>query len=68
MHDARWISNGRPTALVRDGGHESTDAPPDHAYNGALTPVDEPVRRPRLFGGGLLGDVLDLVVSLPWPW
>jgi len=28
MHEARWFSNGTPTALVRDGGVESQDAPP----------------------------------------
>ncbi len=28
-HDARWISVGTPTALVRDAGIESQDPPPD---------------------------------------
>jgi hypothetical protein len=28
-HEARWISQGTPTALVRDDGVESQDAPPD---------------------------------------
>jgi hypothetical protein len=27
-HEARWFSGGDPTALVRDGGIESTDPPP----------------------------------------
>ena len=27
-HDARWLSQGRPTKLVRDGHTESYDAPP----------------------------------------
>jgi len=28
IHEARWFSNGTPTALVRDGGVESQDPPP----------------------------------------
>jgi hypothetical protein len=28
-HEARWMSDGTPTALVRDGDVESCDAPPD---------------------------------------
>jgi hypothetical protein len=28
-HEARWISDGTPTALVRDAGVESQDVPPD---------------------------------------
>ena len=28
-HEVRWISNGSPTNLVRDGGVESHDDPPD---------------------------------------
>ncbi len=28
-HEARWMSDGAPTALVRDAGVESQDAPPD---------------------------------------
>jgi hypothetical protein len=28
-HEARWISDGSPTALVRDGQIESKDPPPD---------------------------------------
>ena len=27
-HQARYFSEGRPTGLVRDGDHESTDPPP----------------------------------------
>lgn len=30
-HEARWISSGRPTSLVRDGDVESRDEPPDEA-------------------------------------
>ncbi len=28
-HEARWFSEGAPTALVRDGNLESQDPPPD---------------------------------------
>jgi len=37
-HEARWLSYGKPTKLVRDGGVESYDDPPDEE------PVQEPVR------------------------
>ena len=36
VHEARWISDGTPTALVRDGHVESHDPPPDTAYQGPL--------------------------------
>lgn len=29
IHEARWLSEGRPTQLVRDSGSESYDKPPD---------------------------------------
>jgi len=30
IHEERWVSvDGAPTKLVRDGGHESYDPPPD---------------------------------------
>jgi len=32
-HEARWFSNGTPTALVRDDGVESQDPPPDSAVD-----------------------------------
>jgi len=38
VHEARWLSAGKPTKLVRDGEDESYDAPPDGPY------VAEPVR------------------------
>jgi hypothetical protein len=37
-HQHRWFSAGRPTSLVRNGGIESKDAPPD-------TPPTEPLTR-----------------------
>ena len=41
LHKARWFSDGRPTALVRDDGVESTDPPPDTPYSVPLEPVVE---------------------------
>jgi len=39
IHEDRWMSQGRPTRLVRDGGTESYDPPPDLPLPGALVPV-----------------------------
>jgi len=33
-HEARWISDGTPTALVRDGRVESQNPPPQNDYSG----------------------------------
>jgi hypothetical protein len=41
LHEARWISDGTPTALVRDGHVEMHDPPPDTPYEGSLQPVAE---------------------------
>ena len=42
-HDARWMSAGSPTKLVRDGGVESYDDPPDEeASQQATMIVEEP--------------------------
>jgi hypothetical protein len=40
-YEARWISDGAPTALVRNGGDESRDPPPDQPFTGTLQPLDE---------------------------
>jgi hypothetical protein len=56
LHEARWFSNGIPTALVRDEGIESQDAPPqvafDHRYElPSIEPHDPPTEvRYHLFG------------------
>lgn len=43
IHDDRWMSAGRPTKLVRDGGRESLDPPPDRPLpEGDLVPVGQP--------------------------
>jgi hypothetical protein len=39
IHEDRWMSQGRPTKLVRDGGVESYDPPPDLPLPDALVPV-----------------------------
>ena len=49
-HDARSISDGAPTALVRDGDVESHDPPPEGPFSGTLQPVPE---EPRAGGGDL---------------
>lgn len=33
LHEARWFSNGIPTALVRDAGVESQDPPPESVFD-----------------------------------
>jgi hypothetical protein len=42
LHADRWFSAGRPTALVRDGGVESHDAPPSANFDGPLVEVSHP--------------------------
>jgi hypothetical protein len=39
IHEDRWMSQGRPTKLVRDGGTEAYDAPPDLPLPDVLVPV-----------------------------
>jgi hypothetical protein len=41
VHQARWISAGTPTALVRDGGVESQDPPPSAPFEGELQELEE---------------------------
>jgi hypothetical protein len=40
-HEARWISDGTPTNLVRDAGVVSKDPPPDTPYSGTLQPLPD---------------------------
>ena len=40
VHEHRWMSQGKPTKLVRDGGTESYDPPPDQPLPGVLVPAD----------------------------
>jgi hypothetical protein len=40
IHEHRYFSAGLPTKLVRDGGHERYDPPPDRAFpDGGLVPA-----------------------------
>ena len=39
LHEDRWMSQGRPTKLVRDGATESYDPPPDRPLPAELVPV-----------------------------
>jgi len=71
-HDARWIPDGRPTALVRDGDRESSDPPPAEDCPGPLVPLDRPARqavtptRPGL-RSNLLDIVGDIADFIPYP-
>ncbi len=50
QHEARWFSDGSPTALVRDDGLGSMDPPPVSSYTGHLESVADgegEVLRPR---------------------
>ena len=40
-HQARWFSDGSPTALVRDGGVEAHDPPPNIPVLGELQRLPE---------------------------
>jgi hypothetical protein len=51
-HDYRYLSEGVPTKLVRDSGHESFDPPPDYPMPFALVPVAVDVDR-RSYGSDL---------------
>jgi len=42
-HELRWFSDGRPTALVRDGQTDGHDQPPAQTWDG---PVQEPAEAP----------------------
>ena len=52
-HEARWMSDGSPTKLVRDGDEESYDAPPD----------EEPTVTPTRIAEGQASDGSDLIRS-----
>lgn len=43
-HEARWVSDGTPTALVRDGRIESQDPPPDAPCSGTLESLPDASR------------------------
>ncbi|MFZ0251473.1 MAG: hypothetical protein WAL61_16125 [Acidimicrobiales bacterium] len=39
LHEARWMSNGIPTKLVRDGDQESYEDPPDEVWSCLPQPI-----------------------------
>ena len=41
-HEARWMSAGAPTRLVRDAGVDSFDAPPDEPPTLQATRIEHP--------------------------
>jgi hypothetical protein len=41
-HEARWFSAGTPTSLVRDGGTEGHDDPPDEPASGVAERIAPP--------------------------
>lgn len=41
IHEDRWISDGRPTRLVRDAGVEASDEPPADRSPGELVPLPD---------------------------
>jgi hypothetical protein len=42
LHEARWMSGGTPTKLVRDGDEESYDDPPDEEPSHPPEPIKAP--------------------------
>lgn len=40
-HEARWLSEGKPTKLVRDAGVEAYDQPPDEPSTRIATRIPE---------------------------
>jgi hypothetical protein len=71
QHDARWFSDGTPTALVRDEGIDSTDPPPSTWSATHLAPALEaegqllPARRgtERTGGGPPINGIWKIFVS-----
>jgi hypothetical protein len=51
-HEARWISDGTPTDLVRDGRTESKDPPPSAPFSGTIQPLPQAVDDDLARGAG----------------
>jgi hypothetical protein len=70
-HNARWFSDGNPTALVRDDGVESTDPPPNTWYTSQLAPAPETegellhthADAHRTHGGSIVNGIWGIFVS-----
>ncbi len=70
LHGHRWFSDGVPTGLVKDGGVESTDPPPDGAVPGPLVP-ERPPSTPAPVGwtsSGPTGGPTDAEREADGPW
>jgi len=52
IHEDRWMSDGSPTKLVRDGGAESYDPPPDRPLPDVLEPAEDGAGGEQARGGG----------------
>ncbi len=73
LHEARWISDRVPTALVRDGGVEDQDPPPDGSFDGVLEPVavvEEPDGEDLLRADAERGEgvIFDPNAAVGGPW
>ena len=81
-HEARWMSAGTPTKLVRDGGVESYDNPPDEeptrsparieadpatSYGGDLRRADDAERDPAPFSPQCLRRADEAERGMPSP-
>jgi hypothetical protein len=68
VHEYRWISDGTPTSLVKDGPVEATDPPPAGGMPGPLVP-EEPAPGSGADGSDLLraGEV-DTENEAEAPW
>jgi hypothetical protein len=42
LHEARWMDDGRPTKLVRDGDKESYEEPPDASPSRVPVRIEPP--------------------------
>jgi hypothetical protein len=59
-HAERWISDGRPTGLVRDAGVETHDPPPsDTAPGPLLRAAEKPAHSDDMLRAGEVGGGVD---------
>jgi hypothetical protein len=64
VHEERWLSNGRPTKLVKDRGVESFDQPPDRPPTQTPTRIEADATAtggsdPQRADGAQTGQVVD---------
>lgn len=57
IHEQRWMSDGRPTSLVKDAGVEAKDEPPDQSLPDPIVPA--PIQEAILGGDLLRADDVD---------